>query len=72
MPGEASDEIQIDLLVVNRPLLTDDFDKLNWECFLSTGFTYHYEILAKAKSLSERLFYINKCVSEFWSVEKLK
>lgn len=68
----STDEIRIDLLVINRPLLTDDFDKLNWECFLSTGFTHHYEILVKTKSLAERLFYINKCASEFWSVEKLK
>jgi hypothetical protein len=30
-----------------------DFDKLNWECFLSTGFTHHYEILVKTKSLEE-------------------
>ena len=68
----STDDIQIDLLVINRPSLTDDFDKLNWECFLSIGFTHHYEILVKTKSLPERLFYIDKCASEFWSVEKLK
>jgi len=30
----STDDIQIDLMVINRPLLKDDFDKLNWECFL--------------------------------------
>jgi hypothetical protein len=30
----STNDIQINLLVINRPLLKDDFDKLNWECFL--------------------------------------
>jgi predicted nuclease of restriction endonuclease-like (RecB) superfamily len=40
--------------------------------FLSIGFTHHYEILSKAKEQTERLFYIQKCATEFWSVETLK
>lgn len=40
--------------------------------FTLVGFTHHYEIIKKTKSLPERLFYIDKCASEFWSVEKLK
>lgn len=67
-----ADEIQIDLLTVNRPLTTDDLQDFDLQCFLSIGFTHHYELLIKTDSLEERLFYIKCCVSEFWNVEKLK
>jgi predicted nuclease of restriction endonuclease-like (RecB) superfamily len=42
------------------------------DAFSRVGFTHHYEILLVAKSPEERLFYIQKCAAEFWSVEKLK
>jgi hypothetical protein len=58
--------------VVNRPLATDDLININVDHFLSIGFTHHYEILVKAKTLEERLFYIENCATSFWSVEKLK
>jgi predicted nuclease of restriction endonuclease-like (RecB) superfamily len=58
--------------ITNRPLATDDLSTEDLECFLNIGFTHHYEILLKTKSTGERLFYILKCASEFWSVEKLK
>lgn len=45
------------------PLLTDQFA----ECFTSVSFTSHYEILAKVKSLSERVFYITITAKEFWN-----
>lgn len=67
-----TDEIQTDLLLINRPLLTDDLANLNFDDFLAIGFTHHYEILIKTKTVEERLFYINSCAKEFWSVEKLK
>jgi predicted nuclease of restriction endonuclease-like (RecB) superfamily len=41
-------------------------------CFLMIGFTHHCEIFTKTKKIQERLFYIQKCATEFWSVEKLK
>lgn len=53
----------------NHQLPTDDFP-LNE--FLSIGFTHHIAIIVNAKRIEERLFYIRKCASEFWSVEKLK
>jgi predicted nuclease of restriction endonuclease-like (RecB) superfamily len=40
--------------------------------FFRVGFTHHYEILAKEKSLEGRLFYISRSATEFWSVEALK
>jgi len=65
------DEIHTDLLLVNRPLSTDDLFNTNSKYFLSIGFTHHYEILVKAKTLEERLFYVQNCAKGFWSVEKL-
>jgi predicted nuclease of restriction endonuclease-like (RecB) superfamily len=43
-----------------------------FENFMSIGFTHHREILNKSTLLEERLFYINQCAVEFWSVETLK
>ncbi len=70
----AMDEMVLtnDEVVINRPLVTDDLGSGESDAFGRVGFTHHYEILLKAKSLEERLFYIRKCAAEFWSVEKLK
>ena len=38
-----------------------------WNSFLSIGFSHHYEIIIKTKSLEERFFYIEKCATGFWS-----
>lgn len=67
-----TNDIQIDLLTENRPSATDDLNGVNCEYFLSIGFTHHYEILLKTHTLTERLFYIERCAINFWSVEKLK
>lgn len=40
--------------------------------FLSIGFTHHNEILSKSKTIPERLFYIEKCATEFWSYRILQ
>lgn len=40
--------------------------------FFNVGFTHHREILRKTSTLAERLFYIEKCATEFWQVPKLK
>ncbi len=78
------DEIQTDILLVhpqamsgdidaiNCPLPTNDLSNINFNHFLSIGFTHHYEILVKTKNLEERLFYIENCATAFWSVDKLK
>lgn len=68
----SAEEIQTDILTVNRQLPTGDLQPSDLNNFLSIGFTHHYEILAKTNSLEERLFYIQRCATEFWSVEKLK
>ncbi len=42
------------------------------EAFFSIGFTHHCLVLTGAKTLAERLFYIDKCATEHLSVEALK
>jgi predicted nuclease of restriction endonuclease-like (RecB) superfamily len=67
-----ADEIQTDILLTNRQTLSDDLQEPAWKCFLSVGFSHHCEIITKAKNMDERLFYIEKCATEFWSKEKLR
>lgn len=67
-----ADEIQADLLIVNRPLSADDLQRFDLQKFLSIGFTHHYEIIAKTKSSEERIFYIEHCATSFWSKETLR
>ncbi len=40
--------------------------------FINIGFTAHIEIIAKTKSLQERIFYITKTAENFWSVRTLR
>lgn len=40
--------------------------------FQKIGFTHHFEILSQTNTFEERIFYIQKTASEFWSVTTLK
>ncbi len=57
--------------VVNRQLTTADLTAEELSDFFSVAFTHHREILRKSHSLRERLFYIQKCATEFWPVKRL-
>lgn len=65
-----TDDIQINLLTANRPLLTDDLDTDKWTNFLSIGFSHHYEILINTKSLDKRFFYIEESATELPDIYK--
>lgn len=54
-----------------RPLVADEFTKEEQQDFLATPFSHHYEVLIKAPTLDERMFYIHKCATEFWTKEHL-
>jgi predicted nuclease of restriction endonuclease-like (RecB) superfamily len=71
-PQHVDDNTADNAIVTNRSLITDDLAPHDWDSFFKIGFTHHYEIISKTKTLDERLFYIQKCAAEFWSVEKLK
>lgn len=40
--------------------------------FQKLGFSHHFEILSKTKTIEERGFYIQKAAAEFWSVTTLR
>ena len=42
------------------------------EAFFRTGFTQHRTIIEKTKDIDERIFYIQKCAEEHYTVEALK
>ena len=65
-------DLRINHLTEIRPIPTDKIQSVNLHCFLSIGFSLHYEIINKTSSLEERLFYIERCATEFWSREKLQ
>ena len=47
-------------------------EELDPESFFSVGFTHHMLIMEKVKDLDERIFYINRCATEKYSVEALR
>jgi len=68
----AANEISLNLITVNRSPTANDLTTEQIKAFFGIGFTHHYEIIAKTKSFEERLFYIERCATEFWSKEALR
>ena len=73
-----ADELEISMIpmgnsehITIRPLTTDELSPEELEAFLTVGFSNHYEILAHAKEFQQRLFYIGRCATGFWSGKKL-
>ena len=72
MPSaDLSKDIKFENLL-NRQMPSADLDATDYECFLNVGFSNHREIIRKTSSLEERLFYIRRCATEFWTVETTK
>ncbi|MBE6309587.1 MAG: DUF1016 domain-containing protein [Bacteroidales bacterium] len=57
------------LLVEIRQPMADEF---NWSDFFAIGFSHHIEIMAKAKTLEARLFYIHESATRFWNKYTLR
>lgn len=57
------------LLVEIRQPSTGEF---NWSDFFAIGFSHHIEIMAKAKTLDSRLFYIHESATRFWNKYTLR
>ena len=56
------------LIAIRQPLAGD----IDWNEFISLGFTHHMEILSKTKDISERLFYIHECAVRAWDKYTLR
>lgn len=57
-----------EVVLIWQPLAAE----FNWPDFLSIGFSHHIEIIAKAKTLEARLFYIHECATRYWSKYTLR
>ena len=57
------------LLVEIRQPMAGEF---SWSDFFAIGFSHHIEIMAKAKSLEARLFYIHESATRFWNKYTLR
>lgn len=66
--GDLALDDKLLLNVIRQPVATE----FNWTEFLSIGFSHHTEIIAKAKSLEARLFYIHECATRYWSKYTLR
>ncbi|MFT3683085.1 MAG: PDDEXK nuclease domain-containing protein [Ferruginibacter sp.] len=58
----ASDQLQV------SPAVLDQFVAY----FFTVSFSHHYELLIKTQTKEERLFYVTKTATEYWSLETLK
>ena len=54
---------------VNRQPLAGE---INWNEFISLGFTHHMEILSKTTEIKERIFYIHECATRAWDKYTLR
>lgn len=66
-PASLSDK---DLLEIRQPL-ADEFGTGDASAFMNVGFSRHMAIIRACKSSDERLFYIRKAASDFWSYRVL-
>jgi len=72
--------ISDDLRSLNRQMISDDLRSLNRqtisddleESFFRLGFSQHLAILQTVKTAETRLFYLQKCSTEYWNYETLK
>ena len=55
-------------LMVCSPLAND----LSYDEFLSVSFSHHYEIIAKTRTIAERIFYIHQAYINQWDKYKLR
>lgn len=62
----------LDLGLLSRHIISFSENGSSDKAFFNVSFSHHSEILAKEKSLDGRLFYINRCAAEFWTVDTLK
>ena len=68
----SSSEIPVDLSLLSKHIGVCALPEFSVEAFYRVGFTHHYTIMAKEKTIESRLFYIAQCADKFWTVEALK
>ena len=64
-------KLENSIIEIHQPA-ADELGAFDLGAFLSIGFTHHMIIIAKCKTVEERLFYIRRCAAGFWSKDALK
>ena len=69
-----TDELQIAInqLYVSNKSEFEELSEQKINYFFLVSFTHHSEIIAKAKSIEERFYYIEKAATEYWTVDSLR
>ena len=65
------EQTDIDLILLSKHISSFESPEFFINNFYKVGFTHHYAILAKEKSLDGRIFYVSQCAAAFWTVETL-
>ena len=71
VPEIQKEHLQTTEIVIRQPA-ADELGENNATAFMATSFTNHMEIIYACKDIDERLFYIRKCATEFWSKRVLQ
>ncbi|MBR6437597.1 MAG: DUF1016 domain-containing protein [Bacteroidales bacterium] len=69
LPIDDFNEVKVNELEI-RQMAFAEFNEQDMEAFLNVSFTIHHLILTKTKTFEERMFYIRRCATEFWSYLK--
>ena len=69
--GNREDHFQTTEIEIRQPV-ADELGTNDANAFMATSFTNHMEIIYACKDIDERLFYIRKCATEFWSKRVLQ
>ena len=65
---EQTDDGELSIAQNRLPVVSD----FSMDAFTSISFTHHMEIIRKASSLDERLFYIRECAAGHWGKTALR
>ena len=71
VPEIQKEHLQTTEIVIRQPA-ADELGENDATAFMATSFTNHMEIIYACKNIDERLFYIRKCATEFWSKRVLQ
>lgn len=71
MSGELS-RLQSGSVIEIRQTVSDELGPSDLGAFQSIGFSHHMAIIFACKKVDERLYYIRKCATNFWSFRSLQ
>ncbi len=68
----SADDLEVDGKCLLTEIRQPSAGELDWNEFLSLGFSHHMEIISKTKDYNERIFYIHHCSIHAWNKYTLR